>query len=460
MSTLHPQFSTFSECKAFVFEAINDPNDLVVDDVCLLKIVQAGIMIPFSWKSWVDLGAFAAVMSEGIQKKESQQLSAELQRARVEVDSKSILAVDLNRFTKANKSKHLGPYLSALKGKAVAHFVSGSNIDYPKGSCPSPASTKRFPFLLSEAKFAWRVYRKLARLCAKNGKLLPFKASIFRSAQLFLREWCAWKRVLEGSNIQTCLLVCHYHNEGLIHACRGLGIEVIEVQHGIILESSMFYVYPHDWRHVLNNALFPDQIHVFGSFWKEQLLKGSEFNPSQIHIVGDVLGESVKKEDSTTRQPNRLLVCSQTGLAPILRGYLHWLIRDCQEKNMPFSIVIKPHPSERGDEYKNICSLSTNVVVSNQALPELLQAANSHLTVFSMTLFAALSSGTRNFSVHYAGRSDFQQEIADAGVSRFVKSGTNFFVAEHDERVQAPDPTRFLADLIPQNRLLQLITIS
>ena len=76
MSTLHPQFSTFSECKAFVFEAINDPNDLVVDDVCLLKIVQAGIMIPFSWKSWVDLGAFAAVMSEGIQKKESQQLSA------------------------------------------------------------------------------------------------------------------------------------------------------------------------------------------------------------------------------------------------------------------------------------------------------------------------------------------------------------------------------------------------
>ena len=77
-----------------------------------------------------------------------------------------------------------------------------------------------------------------------------------------------------------------------------------------------------------------------------------------------------------------------------------------------------------------------------------------------MTLFAALSSGTRNFSVHYAGRSDFQQEIADAGVSRFVKSGTNIFEAEHDESVQAPDPTRFLADLIPQNRLLQLITIS
>ena len=75
-----------------------------------------------------------------------------------------------------------------------------------------------------------------------------------------------------------------------------------------------------------------------------------------------------------------------------------------------------------------------------------------------MTLFAALSSGTRNFSVHYAGRSDFQQEIADAGVSRFVKSGTNIFEAEHDESVQAPDPYPLSCRLdSSKNRLLQLI---
>lgn len=457
MSTLHTDFTTYSECNKYLFDSIERPEDLVVDDVCLLKIIQIGVKIPYLWKSVIDIHPFLSVVKEGILPRRFEKLSNRLKKSRDLVQSKEVIALDHNRISDDGNSKNLGAYLAALGQNKVAHFVNAlGQMPLADGAAPVPNSAEKISFRFSEAIYALKVYRCISKLCRKNRSLQPYRSSILRSAELYLKQWRTWKRVLEDSHVKTCLLVCHYHNEGFIHACRDYGVEVIEIQHGVIMESSIFYVYPKAWRQTLKKSLFPDKIHVFGKFWKEKLLKGSEFEPGNIHIVGDVMGEIPDKGRQKVPGQNSLLVSSQTGMHKEISTYLKWLIEDCEQKQQNYSIVIKPHPNEQGNEYEDLTVLSSKVQISKCNLSHLLAESEVHLTIFSMTIFATMFTGKTNYCIHHSRRADFQQEMIDAGVSRNIEVGMNIFEFEGTSPPEKSHPAFFIEKVLPNEELLAL----
>ena len=113
-----------------------------------------------------------------------------------------------------------------------------------------------------------------------------------------------------------------------------------------------------------------------------------------------------------------------------IANYLSWLITDCEEKNITYSIVIKTHPNENGNEYDHLVDEFEPVVKSNGPLSELLYQATDHLSVFSMTMFSAAAMKVNNHSIYVDSRSDFIQEMVEDGVTVVVEKGINIFEEE------------------------------
>jgi len=110
-------------------------------------------------------------------------------------------------------------------------------------------------------------------------ELENIKISVF----LFFVDYVKWDFVLTQNKFKNALLICHYHNEAFILACKRNNIQVRELQHGLIAEEDIFYVFPDQVKSVIHKALFPSAIYVYGSFWKDVLLKGCEYNGEAIN---------------------------------------------------------------------------------------------------------------------------------------------------------------------------------
>lgn len=424
MSTLHSNFRTFSDCNEFIFRTITDHREFLVDGISIIKVIQIGIKVNYNWRSLLDIHPLFEVARRLIDSQRNEQLTL----AQKKIQGRSVVAIDLDRYDQDKRSKNLGRYLESLEHSEFLRFIPTMVTDHSIDETIQSPNGQGLRYGRKEAKYAMKVYRRIASLCRKHEELQPFKSSLFKAAQLYIDQWLTWKRVLAKSSIKTCLLVCHYHNEGLIHACRDLGIRVIEVQHGVIMKSSVFYVYPKSLSGALAQGLFPDEIHVFGEYWRNKLLLGGEFSPNQIRVVGDVIGEGGKIEQTSVIPPLRtLLVTSQTGMASRIEEYLRWLINDCKNKGIPYFIMIKSHPSENGNEYDSLIAEFEHVRKSNKSLIELMSLATDHLSVFSMTMFSAVAQDIKNYSLYVDARADFINEMVIDGVTKIVEKGINIF---------------------------------
>jgi hypothetical protein len=58
--------------------------------------------------------------------------------------------------------------------------------------------------------------------------------------------------------------IVHYHNEGKALAFKRKDIKTIELQHGLIAATDVFYVFPPQTKSIINKALFADEIWVYG----------------------------------------------------------------------------------------------------------------------------------------------------------------------------------------------------
>jgi hypothetical protein len=278
------------------------------------------------------------------------------------------------------------------------------------------------------------------KICANNvsnsGLFNKNEISIFESQiEIFFRNYLRWKHILKAINPIKIFISQHFRNEGLIAACRNLGIICVEIQHGLIAEEDFYYVYPESIKHLNFKSLFADEILVFGSYWKNILLKGGEYNSNQIKIIGDYqykpkvsdLSKAEFKSKYNLEGSEIILIAAQKQLASEYAGYVKQLSAIIQTSHPNWKIVIKPHPFQVGLEKLKECSNAGIIVLDlHENLNLVLTLAKIQISIYSTTFYDAMGFDVVNFALtDIPKRQDYAEAMVNSGVALSLKSDQN-----------------------------------
>ena len=230
----------------------------------------------------------------------------------------------------------------------------------------------------------------------------------------------------------------HTHPKmALMYACTKLRIPTIELQHGIIYESHMAYIY----QKAVNRDMFPDYIFTFGDFFSELIVnKSVMFKKSNVYSIGYPYLEQIKKNDPVipstlihTAKSNRIIYITSQG---IVRDMLIPFILEIERKlDDKYVIVFKPHPSEMGIDlfYKEFENKKRIILIKDNKLSsvELMKIAYIHSTVVSTSFFEASYLGLPNIFINDKKYTQY--------VSSFVDNDTNFLAHTPQEFIQFID---------------------
>lgn len=235
--------------------------------------------------------------------------------------------------------------------------------------------------------------------------------------QKFYNDVIFWLNILEILKPKEIFFICHYHKEGLIYSAKKLGIKIIEYQHGLIAKSDIFYNFPTGLNKIKNDCLFPDEMRVFGKYWKNILLNGNFLSSQTIKVDNYTLFErkefsKIENEEISSFINNKkiILVTTQIYLSHRFINYIDNLVTILDDE---YCIIIKPHPSEDIGAYSKYLSFET-ILVTNISSDLLLSIADFHITMYSTTAFDALRYNLSTFYIYTKNQIDYIKEVNNA----------------------------------------------
>lgn len=268
-----------------------------------------------------------------------------------------------------------------------------------------------------EIKLLWDINYVIAKTESSglfsDSELLYLKSCF----HVFYDEFRFYYSLFKNQQVKKVIFTCHYHKEGLLAALRILGIESVELQHGLIASNDIYYVYPQQFKSIISGGLFPDKIGVYGVKWKELLLRGCEFTEDRIDVVGEYFAIE-EKEYFFSKKEDLIIVCSQKNLHSDYLAYLKHL--DTQLSNHPgWKALVKLHPLEKHrDLYLEHSFQHIEIGDVNLSLNELFVRARIQISIYSTTFFDALGYNIFNMSLQNYGYSiEYAREILAMGAA-------------------------------------------
>ena len=241
---------------------------------------------------------------------------------------------------------------------------------------------------------------------------------------VFFKSFRRWYALLSVAQPRTLVGITHYHNEGCLAAAKLLGIKTVELQHGLISKNDLYYVYPKKYRAALSKGIFPNEIWLFGNFWKEVLLGGAESEFMKPIVIGNFTTDAPVKSGNFIKE-NRVLLCAQKNLS---QPYIEW-IRFMKNQILPlhpeWKLIVKLHPLESQiEKYMAEADDCVEVLPVLASLNEYLKRAKIQVSIYSTTFFDAIGMKVKNYSLDDIGYSqDYASEMVDLGVAESLKKG-------------------------------------
>jgi len=241
---------------------------------------------------------------------------------------------------------------------------------------------------------------------------------------VFFKSFRRWHALLSIAQPKTLVGITHYHNEGCLAAARMLGIKTVELQHGLISKHDLYYVYPNKYRAALSKGIFPNEIWLFGNFWKEVLQKGAEAEFMKPIVIGNFTTDVAVKSDHVVKE-NRVLLCAQKNLS---QPYIEW-IGFMKNQILPlhpeWKLIVKLHPLEsQVEKYMAEADDRVEVLPVSAPLNEELKRAKVQVSIYSTTFFDAVGMQVKNYSLNDIGYSlDYASEMVAMGVAESLKKG-------------------------------------
>jgi hypothetical protein len=259
----------------------------------------------------------------------------------------------------------------------------------------------------------------------KSRKLSDIEFRYVESAfYVFFKSFRRWHSLLAIAAPKTIVGITHYHNEGCLAAAKLLGIKTVELQHGLISKHDLYYVYPARYRDAVIKGIFPNEIWLFGNFWKRVLEKGSESEFMKSVVVGNFSADR-QFQIKEFEKENIILLCAQKNLS---EPYIQW-IRFVRDKVLPkhhsWKLIVKLHPLESElKKYFNEANDNVEVLPINASLNNQLKKAKIQVSIFSTTFFDSLGMNVRNYTLNEIGfSSDYANEMIELGLAEPLRIG-------------------------------------
>jgi hypothetical protein len=207
---------------------------------------------------------------------------------------------------------------------------------------------------------------------------LRFKVSLF-----------LYKIFLFPLNIKKVYIVSAYSNTEICAIFKSRGIEIIELQHGVIGNVHRAYNYK------IKNKLLPtaDKIYVYNDFWKNELLNAGYFDKNQIYVTNRLKYKLINLSIAST---NTIIFTGQGGFYKEIIEFFKSSNKYLMNKNIKLLYI--PHPSEinKGlDLLKDSVNNLKNILIIEEkeyTTEQYIYNSLAHISVYSSCHFD---------SVHY-----------------------------------------------------------
>jgi hypothetical protein len=429
------QNQSFSDFKAYFYGKVTDFTLFDCADFNALKMVLDGLRVDYAGRGKVKLPIFGAVWKYDLinsLKLLKAKVAGEKQYSLPEIEKfkhKKYLVIDDGRvavdaagmphsyyFTTLMESLNRADCLHITERKRNDKAVYDLNWEYLTNQLLLAPTNEDEKQLINDIKIT---FNRIKQSKIFNEKEL---LNIAFSLQNFFYKYKIWARLLKLVNPQKMFCILHYHTEGRTLAFRRKGIEVIELQHGLIATTDVFYIFPPQTKSIINKALFADQIWVYGNYWKSVLEKGVEY-VNKIKVAGYYLYdnfngyEQVEKEiDHFAEGKKLIIITTQTNLHKAFIEYTLWLAKDIETRNLPYKILVKTHPLEKQEHYA-ILEQKAGIKMVNYPLPVLFKKVQLHVTIYSTTLYDGVRAGVPGFALYNEQYKDYINEIIQSGVA-------------------------------------------
>lgn len=445
---------TFAEFNEAFYTAFDDPAIFDCEEFNLLKIVQDGLKVGYSWKT-----PFGNSLSRIKRYYRIKQWLARFRRSRSVMEDWDLqevkgmhrpwLVLEPGRMVENDEGEKVSQYLERImKDLGNDRFFYVQNT--PLKTLPHRSFDIQLqalyaePYLLPISDEAAQLYEALqkayARIEAALGLEEEHQVMVKFAFEQFWNTYRIWSFLLSYISCEKALVICHYHKEGEILAMKRAGVEVIELQHGLISTEDIFYVYPPKVAPVVERALFADQIWTYGAYWKETLAQGVEYSPKQTQVIGyyhfdtgDVDPEIMEKGKQAKADGKPLILfTTQTFLHEPFIEYIQWLHADLKVKGQKAYIWVKNHPNEQREIYAAIEALE-NVETVTGDLKSMFRVCDYHVSIYSTTLYDALREGKQNFALYVESCADYVETVLNSGVAQRVNMKENLLELSIDQ---------------------------
>lgn len=314
-----------------------------------------------------------------------------------------------------------------LFGRDKVHILQRSNVKVLKDfdfSVQEQKAKFNNGALGKNGKTILAALHQVMQQIEKSGKFssaeIEFIASSFH---VFFEDFKLFDAMFSYKAPKVLMMICHYHNEGLIAAARVNGVKVIELQHGLIAKNDLYYAYPNFMKEVAQRSFFPDQLFLYGSYWKKVVMTGFEHEAGNLFIAGDYTYSKVAAVDQVpdiSQKPNRIFIGAQKNMSDYYVPYLHDLAVRLQKENAGWEICIKLHPNEaKPGAYEPLRENANVSLVGNESdLNALLRDSKIQISIYSTTFYDAAGWGIMNFSLQqYSPSSDYAFDMVQEGIA-------------------------------------------
>ena len=438
---------SFADFTKRFYSRFSDPKIFDCGDYNLLKVAQDGMKVAYPWlkefemhPGKLDKAYFWRRMKARVRRAQNPFSTIDLDRFK----GRDYLFLDNNRAVPDEDGNPVSLYfhriLQAFNREEVTFGLQSnrpSNLSYDFQSWEFQYNHFFLAITPTHTQLLDQVYETL-NVVKEKGKFTPEELAQIQGAfYLFWVSFRIWDHILSHLQPKRIIFIQHYHNEGLILAMRHHQIEGWELQHGLIAEQDIFYVYPEIISSVRDKALFAEKILTYGPYWTDVLLQGFEYPKETITELGyyvysksghnpELKAEIQALGDEDTRY---LLITGQYRIYQYFNDYILWLSKDMESKGQNAFILYKPHPNCEPETYEELTQLKNVKIVSGE-MSDLFQVADLHLTIYSTTLYEAVRFGLPNYTLNAPNCTDYVNGMLKAGIAEKVEMEENPFDRE------------------------------
>ena len=230
---------------------------------------------------------------------------------------------------------------------------------------------------------------RIADEVRKSGHALADE-TIARNHALFIARYWIFRLLLPKRAIKKAYIVSAYSYSEICAVLKERGVEIVELQHGLIGPEHRGYNYA-----VRDERLpTPDSVDVYNDFWKQELVDAGYYPPDRIRTTGRLKYELIRRD---LRFERRFVVFTGQGILidEIIR-FLDEGARLVADGRIDLDLLYLPHPNEGKpdiDRMRAALRSRANVKIGHPGdatTEECIYHSAAHVSVYSSCHFDAL----------------------------------------------------------------------